>query len=665
MDNFNKIKIIDKKKKGLPYVGQVENYATVEFYHDDKLIDTKEIKYIDQETIFNLLEKGQDLDLSDTLVLDFNLDKYREKLQLSPSYTVEIKNLLARNAIFYSEEEINFRRSVFTGPVADFQDAYFIAPVINFQESNFEQTEENFHSCIFKGEEINFNNSVFGESIHDFRNSKFEGKKLFENITFKSGEIDFVGVDFGSGDISFTGTHFGNGRVLFRLSVFGQGRKDFSRVNFGQGDVSFEKVEFGDGDVNFRSTIFGNGKKDFRRCSFGEGKKNFSNAIFGHGTVEFVSTEFGQGKLSFKLAEFGRGNIDFHYCHFGDGDVQFDKTNFGEGDLDFRAVDFDNCRVIFNRIEIAVGDIIFEASQMKSGFINFKNSILGRGEFNFSNCIYPESDIIIENVDFGQGSMSFKASKFRKIIFSGSQINNYFDLRVNECQLLDLSETVIKDVIDLKSYTGNITIHSIDLRGVRLLGLIYISWKNLNVKELILKQESSWEEKAEQFRMLKENFRNLGMYIEEDLAYVEFKRAEAKALLEKRKQKGLLSNITGRISHWLKILIMDKMGHYATNPMRVLLSMAIVYLSFTLAYLLLELWDPTAQIVSSLFPPDDPHVLGKVAKAFYHSAITFLTIGYGDYYPNGASRWLSAVEGFIGLFMMSYFTVAFVRKILR
>ncbi len=35
--------------------------------------------------------------------------------------------------------------------------------------------------------------------------------------------------------------------------------------------------------------------------------------------------------------------------------------------------------------------------------------------------------------------------------------------------------------------------------------------------------------------MLKENFHNLGMYEEEDLAYVEFKRAEAKAILERRK----------------------------------------------------------------------------------------------------------------------------------
>jgi hypothetical protein len=60
----------------------------------------------------------------------------------------------------------------------------------------------------------------------------------------------------------------------------------------------------------------------------------------------------------------------------------------------------------------------------------------------------------------------------------------------------------------------------------------------------------------------------------------------------------------------------------------------------------------------------DDH-LSMVARSFYHSAITFLTIGYGDHYPFGAVRWVSAIEGFFGLFLMSYFTVAFVRKVLR
>ena len=57
--------------------------------------------------------------------------------------------------------------------------------------------------------------------------------------------------------------------------------------------------------------------------------------------------------------------------------------------------------------------------------------------------------------------------------------------------------------------------------------------------------------------------------------------------------------------------------------------------------------------------------LSVLFQTFYPSAITFLTIGYGDVYQMGFSRVISGIEGFTGVFMKSYFTVAFIRKILR
>jgi hypothetical protein len=92
--------------------------------------------------------------------------------------------------------------------------------------------------------------------------------------------------------------------------------------------------------------------------------------------------------------------------------------------------------------------------------------------------------------------------------------------------------------------------------------------------------------------------------------------------------------------------------------------MAVTYLIFTSVYIVLGQFGNT-HISSSLFAPEDPRTLSPIAKAFYHSAVTFLTIGYGDYYPDGINRLISGLEGFMGLFTMSYFTVAFVRKILR
>ncbi len=186
--------------------------------------------------------------------------------------------------------------------------------------------------------------------------------------------------------------------------------------------------------------------------------------------------------------------------------------------------------------------------------------------------------------------------------------------------------------------------------------------KQNGVKKLIHDQTNTGNrQKAEQFRILKENFRITGQYSDEDKAYVEFKRLESRSQLEESVSKKPFSAIWMYPLYWFKLVVLDRAGLYATDPVRVMISMLVCYTFFSIVFIMLSLFT-SADIVSSL---GDPDRLGLVAKSFYHSAITFLTIGYGDYYPSGIIRWVSSVVGFIGLFLMSYFTVAFVRKILR
>ena len=45
--------------------------------------------------------------------------------------------------------------------------------------------------------------------------------------------------------------------------------------------------------------------------------------------------------------------------------------------------------------------------------------------------------------------------------------------------------------------------------------------------------------------------------------------------------------------------------------------------------------------------------------------ITLTTIGYGDWHPCNWAKAAGALEGFLGVFVMSVFTVSFSRKILR
>ena len=196
---------------------------------------------------------------------------------------------------------------------------------------------------------------------------------------------------------------------------------------------------------------------------------------------------------------------------------------------------------------------------------------------------------------------------------------------------------------------------------MRNLGRIIINWRKNNIKRLIKSQQDTTDrQKSEQFNILKENFDQSGQYEDEDKAYIQFKRYELKADYKKAIRKGGL-NFFKLPSYLFRWIIFDKMGLYATSPLRVLFSMIVVYAGFSLIYISLPLMD-IGGIVNSVGATDG---LSYFQTCFYHSAITFLTIGYGDYYPTGLSRVISVVEGWTGLFLMSYFTVAFVRKILR
>src|ERR1700758_2880596 len=280
-------------------------------------------------------------------------------------------------------------------------------------------------------------------------------------------------------------------------------------------DFSYGRFE---GDkVIFDSAIFGNGTNNFGNVDFVNGDVTFKKAKFGSGSTNFQSVQFGDGLVTFNNTNFGTGNLSFVDCNFGNGNVDFRTTYFGDGTVDFKFAKF------------ASGDLTFEKASFGKGKKDFKNVEMGGGKIDF------------RRIDFNDGDVSF----------NGCALNCYIDLRFGECHSVNLSNTIVRDILDLKPTDEAVTIKIFNISGMRILGRIFIDWRANNVHHLIYEQkETSLFQKAEQFRILKENFRNNGQYDDEDFAYIEFKRCESKAQLEDAKKKGGFHTVSGFMNYY-------------------------------------------------------------------------------------------------------------------
>ncbi len=530
--------------------------------------------------------------------------------------------------------------------------------------------EEEIYKAIDRGDPLNLDNCYIEKfSLRDYRLTRNLGARdeiVLKEFTARNSlfgghaSLDLSHAVFEGEEFSLESAWISRGDIIFESARFKTGTTSFHDTRFPGGYFNFKNVAFESASVTFKNCRFGDGEKDFQYASFGQGDLSFINADFSNGNINFINTDFGGGNTSFKVARFGEGRVDFHFATFRDGNVSFERTEFGNGKVDFRTVEFGTGRVNFNRSVFGDGEVSFDECEMDAGKLSFKRASFGTGSVSFEEVMFEHIDVTFERTSFGAGKISFYKSWFNSLSLSFCHLDGFVDLRVNQCHSIDLSSTIVRDIIDFNPHEFIARVQVISLAGMRLIGRIYVDWKRNSLKRLIYAQEkSSYRVKAEQFRILKENFKNLGHYNDEDFAYVEFKRNESRADLAESLEKSRLNGIFQYPLYWFKLGLFDKAGLYATSPFRVLITMISFFVLFSLVDYLLIL-HTSADIVSAV---DDQ--LSAMSRSFYHSAITFLTIGYGDHYPFGSIRWVSSLEGFFGLFLMSYFTVAFVRKVLR
>lgn len=512
-------------------------------------------------------------------------------------------------------------------------------------------TPEELYERIEKGEDLLIEDSYvfdFSLSTYRFRKDIKDGVPvLLKN--FKAVRSFFN--CYSTTDFSYA--KFEGKKIQFNNCVFGNGLNNFHGCDFGHSIVQFKNTRFGAGTNNFQSVVFGDGDISFTGTNFGNGNLIFADAMFSNGNVDFKNTIFGEGNIDFKFAKFSEGNISFERASFGLGKKDFKNVEFGGGRIDFRRVNFND------------GDISFEGAEFGQGKVNFRGSSFGKGNKNFNLADFSNAEISFDSVDFGAGNITYNQAKANQISFNACSFNSFVDFRFASCSLLNLSNSVIRDIIDMVPEKEEVVIKEVNLVNTRILGRIFINWRENHVFDIIYNQEAStYFQKAEQFRVLKENFRVNGQYEDEDLAYIEFKRCEALANLGHEKNGTMSERLFAYPKFYFQKYVFDHVGRYATAPLRVLVNAILVVFVYGIIYYLFTNFMPWIGDVQTTLP-DNLNQSKDFGNSLYYSAITFFTIGYGDYFGHGFIKVLAACEGFSGVFLMSYFTVAFVRKILR
>lgn len=365
------------------------------------------------------------------------------------------------------------------------------------------------------------------------------------------------------------------------------------------------RLTFFDGNTSFDNVLFDDEDISFQFSHFENGATSFNNADFGIGDLSFLNVSFACKTLTFNFTDFNKGFVAFDYSSFSAESVSFIETTF-QGDF-----------------------VSFEATNFTSKRVTFYKNNLGNADISFEKC---------------------KANK-SKFKFLRCKLLCHENFRFENVHILEIIDCIVDGTLVMDSSTDtNVYIEQISLKNTKNLGIIFLDWERIK-KAIALygtdephdkySAKRLLEEKASQLQMLKKNFNNLGEYDIEDDAFVEYMRYNAK---------------TQHFLRRLNLNLLDLIGCYGTKPIRVFATMLVMVFAF-------------AGIFSGIIPfiqVSEHKLFTGFGRGLYFSIITFFTIGYGDITPaSGWAAFFAGIEGFLGVFFMSYFTVSIVRKTLR
>jgi len=464
------------------------------------------------------------------------------------------------------------------------------------QDSN---TGISFIDSHFSSSIVEFNGATLNSGAN-FENAKFDGKEVNFHRTFFDGIIRFNNVTFNeSADIRFQDCIFNSQAEFYRAKFLGR-QTSFAHSTFKV--AAFDFAEFGTAIFNF--AVFENGAS-FKKVTF-------------HGEAWFQEVEF-KDKAAFDSAQFRK--VSFNSAVFEKG-ASFNSATFKDS-IEFEEV------TILKPVEFR--SVIFESH---AKFLRDKF----RGTVTFLDSIFKKDAIfdwslfegIVELTAEYYGKLSFKRSTF----YLGVQI--------------DWDRVIVKD-IDAKKELVRIYVDALKKEG--------------RIKEAY-RFALKFKKELNRYR------RKKGTIKDKLTGYIEWIALELPSEYLTNWKRTVISSIVtilvfGIIYYWISTVggggISDSCCEFSGANVSISNNISIKWASsfnviFNKSFTVQNLSNNTIAMAtgdnSSLHGcilKETPHVITDILNYIYFSAVTFTTLGYGDFHPVGIVKILASIEALLGV----------------
>lgn len=243
--------------------------------------------------------------------------------------------------------------------------------------------------------------------------------------------------------------------------------------------------------------------------------------------------------------------------------------------------------------------------------------------------------------------VSFNALRCQKFALNESSFDGGFTMRGTQ-----VDETLVLNNVDVDGKADLVKCQFGQLFFYHFLADHFLIRKEELGDMISSEKQKNYLQAKNEYGILKEAFHSSNHFKEMDWAYYRFCRCH-------RKNKNLsFSRPLDAIKIFFDWLFLDKGFGYGTRPMNIAgVAMGIILIFAGLFYL-----DPTCIVGKS-----GPMQSINIPDAIYLSLVTFASMDYGDCWPafEHSFKHLFALEGILGIFLVTMFVATVSRKIIR